>query len=181
MLTRSEAKGLSGDPINYKRRWRPVTTWFFPIGYFYCYIVSLLTVHNHEIRELIKQQRRQQQQERQKSNSFRLAKQQLYAYIMLFCAFFFLHSSTTSWNCAFSRFVEDLELNHFHTTSHRATHDMALILSRDQHSSLVLLCQPDRGRDTWSSTTFFYELQYSLLEFNSVKKCQHLTNWNEMD
>ena len=46
------------------------------------------------------------QRRRQKSNRFRLAKQQLYACITLFCTFLCRHCVTTTWKCLISRIVE---------------------------------------------------------------------------
>ena len=54
----------------------------------------------------LKQRRRRRQRERQKSNRFRLAKQQLYACITLFCTFPSRHCLTTTWKCLISRIVE---------------------------------------------------------------------------
>ena len=62
---------------------------------------------NH-YREL-KQRRRRRQRERQKSNSFRLAKQQLCTCITLFCTFLCSHCTTTTWKCLISRFVKDVD------------------------------------------------------------------------
>ena len=58
------------------------------------------------IKEL-KQRRRRRQRERQKSNWFRLAKQQLFSCITLFCTFLCRQCTTTTWNCLISRFSED--------------------------------------------------------------------------
>ena len=56
----------------------------------------------------LKQRRQRRKRERQKSNRFRLAKQQLCTCITLFCTFFCRHcTSTTTWKCVVSRFVED--------------------------------------------------------------------------
>ena len=60
------------------------------------------------IREL-KQRRRRRQRERQKSNWVRLAKQQLWTCIRLFCAFLCLQCTTTTWKCLIlRRFMEDV-------------------------------------------------------------------------
>ena len=71
---------------------------------------------------------------------FRLAKQQLYTCITLFCTFLCRHCTTTTWKCLISRSAE-------------------IVNTRKQ---------------LYFS---FPELSYSLLEFNSAKNCQHLTNW----
>ena len=42
-----------------------------------------------------------------KSNRFRLAKQQLFTCITLFCTFLCRRCTTTTWKCLFSRFVDD--------------------------------------------------------------------------
>ena len=60
------------------------------------------------IREL-KQRRRRRQRQRQKSNWVRLAKQQLWTCIKLFCAFLCLQCTTTTWKCLILRlFMEDV-------------------------------------------------------------------------
>ena len=61
-----------------------------------------------DTRELITQRRRRRRREQQKSNRFRLAKQQLYTRIALFCTFLRRRFTTTTWNCLISRFVEDV-------------------------------------------------------------------------
>ena len=55
----------------------------------------------------LKQRRQRRQRKRQKSASFRLAKQQLFTYIALFCTCLFRHCMTSTWDCVISRFVED--------------------------------------------------------------------------
>ena len=57
--------------------------------------------------ELKKRQRRRQR-ERQKSDRFRLTKQQLCMYSMLFCTFLCRHCATTKWNFLISRSMEDV-------------------------------------------------------------------------
>ena len=51
------------------------------------YTAAIVSINRCFLREL-KQRRRRRQQERHKSNWFRLAKQQLYTCITLFCTFF---------------------------------------------------------------------------------------------
>ena len=51
---------------------------------------------------------RLRQRERLKSNEFRLAKQNLYACITLFCTFLCCRCMTTTWNFLISRFAEDM-------------------------------------------------------------------------
>ena len=46
--------------------------------------------------------------ERQKSHRLRSVKQQLCAYITLFCTFLCRHCTATTWKCLISRFVEDV-------------------------------------------------------------------------
>ena len=67
----------------------------------------ILAVKQKYLRKL-KQRRRRCEQERQKSNKFRLAKQQLFTCITLFCTFLCRHCTTTTWKCVISRFVEDV-------------------------------------------------------------------------
>ena len=55
----------------------------------------------------LKQRRRRGQRERQKSSRFRLTKQQLCTWIMLFCIILCQHCKTT-WNFLISRFMEDV-------------------------------------------------------------------------
>ena len=55
----------------------------------------------------LKQRWQRWQRKRQKSARFRLAKQQLFTCIALFCTFLFRHCMTSTWNCVISRFVED--------------------------------------------------------------------------
>ena len=55
----------------------------------------------------LKQQWQRRQGKRQKNNRFRLAKQQLFTCIALFCTFLFCHCMTSTGNCLISRFVED--------------------------------------------------------------------------
>ena len=43
-----------------------------------------------------------------KGNTFKLAKQQLYTCITLFCTLLCRHCATTIWKCLTSRFVEDM-------------------------------------------------------------------------
>ena len=70
-------------------------------------IWSTVVVLRYVNREL-RQRRWRRQREPQKSNGFKLAKQQLYTCITLFCTFLCRHYTTTTWKCANSRFVEDL-------------------------------------------------------------------------
>ena len=49
----------------------------------------------------LKQWQWRRQQQRQKSNRFRMANQQLYTCITLFCTFLCRHCSTTTWNFRF--------------------------------------------------------------------------------
>ena len=58
------------------------------------------------VREL-KQRRRRRQREQEKSDRFRLAKQQLYTCITLFCIHFLAVVAGATWKCLISRFVED--------------------------------------------------------------------------
>ena len=87
-----------------------------------------------------KQRRRWRQQEQRKSNTLRLAKQQLSTCITPFHQFLCRPRMSAKQKCLISRFVEDVNT---------------------------------RQRLSFS----FPELWYSLLEFNSRKICQHLTNW----
>ena len=59
------------------------------------------------IREL-KQRRRERQRKWQKSNRFRLAKQQLYTCITVFCTFRCRCTTTATRNRLVSRFIEDV-------------------------------------------------------------------------
>ena len=53
------------------------------------------------------QRRRRPQRERHKSNRFTQGKQQLCTCITLFCTFLCRRCTTATWNCLFSRFLED--------------------------------------------------------------------------
>ena len=81
---------------------------------------------------------------KKENNRLRLAKQQLYPCITLFCTFLCRYCTTASWNSLISCFVEDV--------------------NRSQRLSFS-----------------FPELRYSLLEFNSRKISQHLTNSTAME
>ena len=59
-----------------------------------------------DIREF-RQRRRRPQRERHKINRFRQGKQQLCTCITLFCTFLCRRCTTATWNCLFSRFLED--------------------------------------------------------------------------
>ena len=57
------------------------------------------------IRELWQRRR---QRGRQKCNRFRLAKQQLCTWIMLFCTFLYRPCTATTWKCLIASFIEDV-------------------------------------------------------------------------
>ena len=96
--------------------------------------------HRRIVFRELTQRRRWRQRGRKKIKRFRLTKQQLYTWIMLFCTFLCRRCTTTTWKRLISRFVGDV-------------------------NARQRLC------------TSFPTLRYSLLEFNSRKKLQHLTNW----
>ena len=81
--------------------------WNVTSGYLADWKLQHLFLFLFDIREL-KQRGQPHQRGKTKGNKFKLAKQQLYTCITLFCTFLCRHSATTMWKCLISRFVEDM-------------------------------------------------------------------------
>ena len=102
--------------------------------------------------------RRRRQRVRQKSIRVRLAKQQLYTCITLFCPFLRRRCTTTKWKCLISRFVEGVNEDNDFPAFSFPEEGNTVFLSICQH--LTIWASSNKHDKVWSSANSLFKCHF---------------------
>ena len=108
----------------------------------------------------LKQRRQRHQRERQKSNSLRLAEQQLCMCTTLFCTFLCHQCMTTMWKCLISRFVKDMNTCNNLLFSPNINTVSYNFHSRKIYQHLMNWTRWNKSDKVWSSTNSFFKWHF---------------------